>query len=37
MGIHYVGALGFADDITLICPTVYGLKLMINICEQFAE
>ena len=37
MGNHFVGSLGFADDITLLCPTLHGLKIMINICEQFAK
>ena len=36
LGIHYIGALGFADDIILLCPTLAGLKIMISICEQFA-
>ena len=36
MGTHYVGAVGFADDVTLLCPTLSGIKKMILICEQFA-
>ena len=36
MGLHYVGALGFADDITLLCPSLSGIKTMLSICEQFA-
>ena len=36
MGLHYVGALGFADDITLLCPSLSGIKTMLRICEQFA-
>ena len=31
MGTHFVGSLGFADDIILLCPTLYGLKTMITI------
>ena len=26
MGHLYVGALGFADDLILLCPTEYGIK-----------
>ena len=31
------GALGHADDITLLAPTVSSLKYVLNICHQFAE
>ena len=31
----YVGALGYADDITLTCPSLYGLNCMLDICNQF--
>jgi hypothetical protein len=34
---NYVGALGYADDITLLCPTIRGLNKMLHICEQFAN
>ena len=37
LGHHYVGALGYADDIMLLCPSVSGLKKMIKICEEYAE
>ena len=33
----FVGALGYADDIILLCPSVYGLKDMIKICEEYAS
>ena len=33
MDQYFVGALGYADDLILICPTVYGLVIMIAICE----
>ena len=40
LGYHingtYMGALSYADDITLSCPSVYGLNQMMNICSDFA-
>ena len=33
--LHYAGAFGYADDIVLISPTIYGLKNM-PVCELFA-
>ena len=36
IGYQYVGALGYADDIILLCPSVAGLKKMIKICEDYA-
>ena len=32
-----MGALGYADDITLTCPSLYGLNYMLDICNQFAK
>ena len=29
----YVGALSYADDLTLISPSVQGLQNMITVCE----
>ncbi|CAL4174079.1 unnamed protein product [Meganyctiphanes norvegica] len=37
LGHHFVGALGYADDIILLCPTFSGLKKIIKICEEYAE
>ena len=37
LGPHFVGALGYADDIMLLCPTVEGLRMMIKICEEYAN
>jgi hypothetical protein len=37
VGSHYYGALGYADDLTLLSPSVSGLRAMLNICEEFAE
>ena len=37
MGHHFVGALGYADDLILLSPTVHGMKIMIKICEGYAN
>ena len=37
MGQYFVGALGYADDIILLSPTVFALKQMIKICEEYAN
>ena len=37
IGSHYVGAICYADDLTLLCPSVYGLQKMIQICETYGE
>ena len=37
MGGHYAGALAYADDITLISPSMTGLRKMSDICEQYAS
>ncbi len=33
----YVGGLAFMDDVKMLCPTLSGLQLMYNICENYAE
>ena len=33
-GVH-TGALAYADDITLVSPTVSGLQRMLNICGSY--
>ena len=37
IGHIFVGALGYADDLILLCPSVAGLRDMIKICEDFAN
>ena len=37
MGGHYAGALAYADDITLILPSMTGLRKMSSICELYAS
>ena len=33
----YVGALSYAYDITLLCPSIRGLNKMLDICNSFAD
>ena len=35
VGHEFFGALGSADDITLLSPTVYALQKMIDICVLY--
>ena len=37
IGTHYVGSVCYADDLTLLCPSLNGLQGMINECESFAR
>ena len=37
IGQHFVGAFGYADDLILLSPTVYGMEIMIKICEDYAD
>ena len=37
MGGHYDGDLAFADDTTLLSPSMTGLRKMSSICEQYAS
>ena len=37
MGHQYVGGLAFADDLTLLAPTLQALIKMIKICEDYAS
>ena len=37
IGSYYFGALGYADDVVLLCPTKEGLRNMIRICENYAS
>ena len=36
MGRAFSGAFAYADDITLLCPSISALNEMINICTNFA-
>jgi hypothetical protein len=37
IGPHFCGALGYADDIILMSPSVGGMKRMLHICECYAS
>ena len=37
IGHHFVGALGYADDIILLCPSVTGLNKIISTCVEYAD
>ncbi len=36
MGIHFIHALAFADDLNLFDPSLSGLKVLIDVCEIYA-
>ena len=36
IGGHFVGALAYADNVTLVAPIRSGIPTLINVCEQFA-
>jgi len=36
IGSTLVGALVYADDIVLICPTPSALRLLLKLCDDFA-
>ena len=37
IGNHYTGALGFADDLSLLCPTRKAMRISVNTCSKYAE
>ena len=37
IGKTYVGCLAYADDLTLLSPSIGGLKQMLLICEKFSK
>ena len=37
LGDRYFGALGYADDLVLICPSRDGLQEMLNICDKYGD
>ena len=37
IGAAYLGVFGYADDLTLLCPSISGLKEMLKICEDYAS
>ena len=34
---EYMGVFGYADDLSLLCPSSSGIKEMLSICEQYAH
>ena len=34
---QYVGVFCYADDISLLCPSITGLNQMVLLCERYAE
>jgi hypothetical protein len=37
VGAEFVGAVGYADDLTLMAPSLSSLKSLVNMCEQYAR
>ena len=37
LGDAYVGALAYADDLTLLCPSLQGLQSMLKVCEEYGD
>ena len=37
LGDTFTGVLSYADDITLICPSLRGMNCMLKICSDFAH
>ncbi len=37
MGIRFIGALTFADDLNLLAPNLSGLKILIDVCKKYAK
>ena len=37
IGNKFLGVFGYADDLTLLCPTLSGLQEMLHLCEDFAK
>ena len=37
VGIFFVGALAYADDIVLLAPTPSAMRKLLQICEQYAQ
>ena len=37
IGNYFAGAMGYADDLLMLCPSRKGLQEMINIAEKYAK
>ena len=36
-GNKFLGLFGYADDLTILCPTLSGLREMLYICADYAK
>ena len=37
IGHMYIGSVAYADDVTLLSPTLHGMQKMLDVCSLFAE
>ena len=37
IGNEFIGGVCYADDLTLLAPTLYASRLLLRVCESFAE
>ena len=37
IGSAFTGALAYADDIVLICPSPYAMRRLLSLCDSFAD
>ena len=37
IGNTFIAALAYADDVTLVCPTMKSLRMLVRICEFYAD
>ena len=37
IGNSDLGVFGYVDDLTFLCPSLAGLKQMLNVCENYAK
>ncbi len=37
MGNSYVGGMGYADDIKVLCPSLNDIQQMIDMCVEYAD
>ena len=37
VGKYFYGAIGYADDLTLLSPSIAGLRDLLNVCEEFSN
>jgi len=37
IGSEFTGALAYADDIVLICPSPYAMRRLLSLCDDFAS